>query len=51
MEAKTNKALYIKIPDDLHQAAREYAVKRKIKGGLSALIREFLAKKIGYVEK
>ena len=51
MEAKTGKALYIKIPEDLHQAAREYALRRKIKGGLSALIRDFLAKKTGYAEK
>jgi hypothetical protein len=51
MEAKTNKALYIKLPDDLHQAAREYAVRRKIKGGLSAMIRDFLVKKTGFVEK
>jgi hypothetical protein len=50
MQAK-GKALYIKIPEELHQLAREYAVKRKIKGGISTLVRDFLAKKTGYEEK
>jgi hypothetical protein len=51
MDQKTVKALYIKIPEELHQLAREYALKRKIKGGVSTLVRDFLAKKTGYAEK
>lgn len=37
--------LYIKLPEALKSAAKQYAKEKKIPGGVSAMVRKFLEKK------
>lgn len=43
---KSDDALYIKIPKELKQAVNQYVTDKKIKGGVSGMVKRFLQKKV-----